>query len=228
MTQFEYLRPHSGSRLLRLSDAGRIADSLKRGSMAILPTETGYMLAALATSPAAIERAFAVKGRSAAAVMHVACASLAMAETAGKLSRRALRLLGELTPGPVTVIVAKTPLLPDRLVTADGTVGIRIPDHPGTLQVIGEVGAPLTATSLNRSGAPAGPIDELTLQFLDWPTADVIYVLEDDESIVHNLPSTLVRVTGDAIEILRPGPIPEAEIHRVAELTGYLEVADST
>jgi L-threonylcarbamoyladenylate synthase len=228
VTQFEYLRPHSRSRLLRLSDVGRIADSLKRGGMAVLPTETGYMLAALATSPWAVERAFAAKGRNAAAVMHVACASLGMAETAGKLTRRALRLLGELTPGPVTVIVDKTPLLPDRLVTLDGTVGIRIPDYPATLQVIGEVGAPLTATSLNRSGSPAGPTDNFDLQFLDWPSEDVIYVLEDDESIAYSLPSTLVRVTGDATEVLRPGPIPEAEIHRVAELAGYLEVADWT
>ncbi len=225
VTQFEYLRPHSRSRLLRLSDVGRITDSLKRGSMAVLPTETGYMLAALATSPAAVERAFAVKGRSASAVMHVACASLGMAQTVGKLTRRALRLLGEFTPGPFTFIVDKTPLLPDHLVTAGGTVGIRIPDHPATLQVIGEAGAPLTATSLNRSGAPAGPLGEFEFQLLDWPAGDVIYVLEDDESIVHSLPSTLVRVTGDAVEILRPGPVPEAEIHRVADLAGYLEVA---
>jgi L-threonylcarbamoyladenylate synthase len=225
VTQFEYLRPHSGSRLLRLSDAGRIADSLKRGSLAVLPTETGYMLAALATSPAAVERAFAVKGRSAAAVMHVACASVRMAETAGRLNRRALRLLGAFTPGPVTVVVDKTPLLPDRLVTLDGTVGIRIPDHPATLQVVGEVGVPLTATSLNRSGASAGLTGESALRLLGWPTDDVVYVLEDDESIVHDMPSTLVRVTGDALEILRPGPVPEAQLHRVAELPGYLEVA---
>ncbi len=227
MTQFEYLRPRSGSRLLRLSDVGRIADSLKRGAVAVLPTETGYMLAALATSPAAVERAFAVKGRNAAAVVHVACASLGMAQAAGKLNRRALRLLGEFTPGPVTVIVDKTPLLPDRLVTLGGTVGIRIPDYPATLQVIGEVGAPLTATSLNRSGSQAGPAGKSDLQVLDWPAADVVCVLEDDESIVHPLPSTLVRVTGDAVEILRPGPIPEAEIHRVAGLAGYLEAADT-
>jgi L-threonylcarbamoyladenylate synthase len=216
VTRFEYLRPHSRSRLLKLSDAGRIAGSLKRGCVAVLPTETGYMLAAMATSPAAVERVFAAKGRNAAAVMHVACASLAMAETVGRLTGRALRLLGEFTPGPVTVIVDKTPLLPDRLVTRAGTVGIRIPDYPATLQVIGEVGAPLTATSLNRSGSPAGPIGKFDLRFLDWPAEDTVYVLEDDESIVHSLPSTLVRVTGEAIEILRPGPIPEADIHRVA------------
>jgi L-threonylcarbamoyladenylate synthase len=226
VTQFEYLRPHSRTRLLRLADAGRIADRLKRGGLAVLPTETGYMLAAMATSPAAIERAFTVKGRSESAVMHVACASLAMAQSAGRLTPRALRLLGELTPGPVTVIVDKTPLLSSRLVTRDGTVGIRVPDHPATLQVIGEVGAPLTATSLNRSGSPGGPIGAFDLRCLDWPADDVVCVLEDDDAIVHGLPSTLVRVAGDAVEILRPGPVPEAEIRRVAGLTGGPQTAD--
>src|SRR5215469_13878245 len=119
--------------MLTLSDVARIADSLRSGSLAVLPTETGYMLAALANSMPAIERAFAVKQRDPAQVMHVACASVAMAASVGKLTPAALRLLGAFTPGPLSVIVAKTAALPDRLVTVNGTVGIRVPDHPGTL-----------------------------------------------------------------------------------------------
>src|SRR5215469_784279 len=144
--------------MLTLSEVARIAGSLRSGSLAVLPTETGYMLAALANSMPAIERAFAVKQRDPAQVMHVACASVAMAASVGKLTPAALRLLGAFTPGPLSVIVAKTAALPDRLVTVNGTVGIRVPDHPATLQVIAEVGVPLTATSLNVSGAAPVPV----------------------------------------------------------------------
>src|SRR5579871_6853597 len=100
--------------------------------------------------------------------MHVACASLAMAAEVGELTPKALRLLGEFTPGPVSVVVPKTAVLPDRLVTLDGTVGIRVPDHPATLQVLREVGAPLTATSLNVSGAAPALVSELDLESLNW------------------------------------------------------------
>jgi L-threonylcarbamoyladenylate synthase len=216
VTQFKYVRPRSRSRLMKLSEVKQVADSLKRGSLAVLPTETGYMLAAMATSTTAIEHAFAVKGRDTANVMHVACASLEMAESIGRITKRAVRVLEELTPGPVTVIVNKTPLLPDRLVTLDGTVGIRIPDHPATLQVIGEVGVPLTATSLNAAGSATAPIEEFDLELLNWSSDEIVYVVEDDEAIVYDSPSTLVRVVGEAIEVLRPGPISESEVDRVA------------
>ncbi len=63
---------------------------------------------------------------------------------------------------------------------------------------------------------------------MDWPDDEVVYVVEDDSRIVFDTASTLVRVSGDDIEVLRKGPVPESEIRRIASLTGYLEVADRT
>ena len=227
MTQFEFIRPHSASGLLTLSEVARISDRLRGGSVAVLPTETGYMLAAVATSIPAIERAFAVKSRDPAHVMHVACASLEMAATIGELTPIALRLLGAFTPGPLSVIVAKTPVLPDRLVTINGTVGIRVPDHPATLQVIREVAAPLTATSLNVSGSAAVPVRKLELDALSWPADQQIYIVEDDEAIRFGMGSTLVRLTGPDIEIVRPGPVRESDLREAAGTVSYLEPTDA-
>lgn len=218
MTQFEFVRPHSGSGMIALSDVARISDGLRRGSLAVLPTETGYMLAAAATSMSAVEGAFAVKSRNAAQVMHLACASIQMAATIGELTPVALRLLAEFTPGPLSVVVPKTALVPDRLLSLNGTVGIRIPDHPATMQVVSAVGAPLTATSLNVSGSAPVPVSKLELDTLNWPPDDTVYVVEDDESIRFGTGSTLVRLVGDDIEILRAGPVSEAEIREVAGL----------
>jgi L-threonylcarbamoyladenylate synthase len=217
MTRFTYLKPHSRSGTLSLSEVAEVADSLKRGSPAVLPTETGYMLAVLATSQDAVKRAFLVKGRSSATVMHVACASMDMAHTVGVLTDRAIRLLGTFTPGPLSVIVRKTDLLPDDLVTLSGTVGIRVPDHPATLQVINAVGGPLTATSLNSSGSQMASVDETSLHTLNWREGDTIYIVQDDNAIAYSSASTLVRVSGESIEVLRPGPIPASEVHRVAD-----------
>lgn len=211
--------------MLTLSEVARVADSLRRGSLAVLPTETGYMLAALANSMPAIERAFAVKERDRAQVMHVACASVRMAASVGVLTPTALRLLGAFTPGPLSVIVAKTAALPDRLVTINGTVGIRVPDHPATLQVIAEVGVPLTATSLNVSGAAPVPVRKLDLGTLNWPAGETIYIVEDDEAISYGTGSTLVRLTGTDVEILRPGPVSESDIDEALCATSYLERA---
>lgn len=215
MPEFVYVKPRSRRGTLALSDVTRIADSLKLGSLAVLPTETGYMLAAMATSEDAVKRAFAVKERATSAVMHVACSSLEMAGEAGILTDRATRLLGEFTPGPLSVIVGQTDLLPDGLVTVNGTVGIRVPDHPGTLQIINAVGIPLTATSLNSSGSRLPAIDETSLRTLNWPERGTVYVVQDDNAIAYDSASTLIRITGESLEVLRPGPIPESELNRV-------------
>jgi L-threonylcarbamoyladenylate synthase len=212
-TRFAYLEPHSASGLLTLADAERVAASLRAGSLAVLPTETGYMLAALATSIAAVELAFRAKGRINSHVMHVACASLEMAARIGVLDDRARRVLGDFTPGPVTVVVDQTPVLPDRLVTMNGTVGIRVPDYPATLQVISAVGAPLTATSFNASGAASGPLESFDLSLLDWPDGTV-HIVRDDAAITCPAPSTLVRLSGGSVEILRPGPVSAEQIRR--------------
>jgi L-threonylcarbamoyladenylate synthase len=217
MAEFVFLQPRPESGMLRLADAAVVADHLRQGGLAVLPTETGYMLAALATSEPALIRAFAVKARDHAQVMHVACSSLAMVATVGVLSERASRLLGEFTPGPLSVIVEKTARLPDRLVTMQGTVGIRVPDHPATLQVIAEVGIPLTATSLNRSGEPYVPITEAGLSQLAWPDGEVVPVVEDPSAKRYDDASALVRVTGPEPEVLRAGPIDEARIREALE-----------
>jgi L-threonylcarbamoyladenylate synthase len=215
MAKFEYLASRSPTALLRLGEAAKVADALRGGGLAVLPTETGYMLAALATDEPAILRVFRVKGRDLANTMHIACSSLEMVRDVARITPTAARLLSELTPGPITVVVNQTPRLPSRLVTVNGTVGIRVPDHPATLQIIDSVGSPITATSLNRAGEPPSSIDRHDLELLDWPAESVVYVVEDDNAIRYTSPSTLVRVTGPDMEILRVGPITESTIRAV-------------
>jgi L-threonylcarbamoyladenylate synthase len=211
VSKYQIIRAHSASGLLRLGDVQKVASRLIGGSLAVLPTETGHMVAALATSRDALVNAFAFKGRPLTNPMHIACSSLTMADEYSWLSADARRLLGTHTPGPLTVVVPQKSSLPEDLVTLNGTVGIRIPDHPATLQVIEAVGAPLTATSLNRSGEESRPISDESLAGFDWVDEDTPVVI-DNAAIRYQAASTLVRFEEDGFTILRDGPVTKAII----------------
>jgi L-threonylcarbamoyladenylate synthase len=210
---FRVVAPLSASGLLALADADATAARLLAGGLAVLPTETGHMVAALATSRAALLKAFAFKGRPLSNPMHVACSSLAMARRYAVLSPDARRVLGAHTPGPLTVVVPQTGELPGDLVTLAGTVGIRVPDHPATIQVVAAVGAPLTATSLNRSGEESRPVSPESLAGFDFPDPDTPVVV-DNGAIRYAAASTLVRFAGGGVEIVRQGPVTRAAVEK--------------
>jgi L-threonylcarbamoyladenylate synthase len=216
VTTFRWLKPVSPSGLLRLGDAALVADALAKGGLAVLPTETGYMLAAGALSEEALHRAFAVKERSLDHPMHVAVASLEMAARYAVLSPAAARIMGAFTPGPLTVVVPQTDALPRRLVTLDGTVGLRVPDHPATLQVVAAAGFPVTATSLNRTGEESRPVSHDVVESLDWGDLAEVPIVEDPGSIRHASASTLVRLT-EGVEVLRAGPVTADDVRALLE-----------
>ncbi len=216
MFDVKYFDAHSRSGLLRFSAVAEIAAALRAGGFAILPTETGYMLAVLATSEGALGRAFEAKRRKRTEPMHVACASPQMAGEYADLLPEASRIMSAFTPGPVTVVARQTGKLPDSLVTLNGTVGIRIPDHAATLQVVEAVGVPITATSLNESGHPPISVDRVGLAMLEWPDGCTVHVVRDDSAVFYDRASTLVRVLGGNLEMLREGPVTKAEIEAVA------------
>ncbi|MDN5856649.1 MAG: threonylcarbamoyl-AMP synthase [Actinomycetia bacterium] len=228
MTTFDYVEPSSPTGTLKLGEITRISDELRSGGLAILPTETGYMLAADATNDGAVRMAFRVKRRPLAATMHVACSSLEMIAKHAEINTPARRILSGLTPGPISVVVsvAEQGTELSGRVLLDGTVGIRVPDHPATLQVIEALGRPVTATSLNESSGSATALDEPSLRTLDWPPLAVVHVVDAGQSIPYSMASTLVRVTGPEFEILRDGPIVSATIARTVRQVGPLEPAE--
>jgi L-threonylcarbamoyladenylate synthase len=207
MTSYDLLFPDPQTRLLAPAEAAAVAAALHRGGLAVLPTETGYLLAAAATSTDAVGRAFAVKQRGLAHAMHIACASVRMAADYAVLTPPARLLLRTFTPGPLSVVVRQRGPLPDGYVTLNGTVGIRIPDHPAARQVIAALGQPVTATSLNRSGEETRPVDAAVLDSFDWQGLDAVPVVVDNDAIAYRDPSTLVRLTGPDVEVLRSGPV---------------------
>ena len=107
-------------------------------------------------------------------------------------------LLGEHWPGPLTVVLAAKPGLPSVLVSEAGGIGLRMSPDPVAAQLVDAVGAPITATSANRSGAP--PATVATAAAL----AGVALVLDDGPR--NNPPSTVIEAVGP-LRLLRPGPV---------------------
>lgn len=206
--------------LLNFCDLNRITNHLLNGGLVILPTETGYLLAANALDEDAVKKVFKAKGRQISNPIHVVVSGLDMAETLVYLGSESRILCDKFLPGPLTVICPKRPIVSDFLVANTGNLGIRVPDCPVTLQVVQALGKPITATSLNVSGKASEESVEDTIAALNWKDESLVYLVKDYGLITYNLPSTLVTFGANPWSILREGPIKESEISAVINSLG--------
>jgi L-threonylcarbamoyladenylate synthase len=185
------------------------AKALVRGGTAVYPTETVYGIGASIYLPEAVERVFEIKGRARGMPLSVAVASFEMARQVARIDEVDLALLRKVLPGPVTVLVEKSPDLPDLVTAGSPLVGIRFPDHPMALELIGKAG-PITSTSANLSGQkPPASLEEL-----DPRIAEKVDVVLDGGRSRFAMPSTLVDLA--TRRVMREG----AGLERVRELLG--------
>jgi L-threonylcarbamoyladenylate synthase len=186
---------------------------LRAGEAVAIPTETVYGLAGDATSGAAVARIFEAKGRPQFNPLIVHVSSMAMAEAIGAFDPLSRRLAEAFWPGPLTLVL---PLLSEGavhpLVTAGlGTVALRMPRGFGAL-IIERLQLPLAAPSANRSGR----ISATTAQAVADDLGDRIGLVVDGGATPVGLESTIVKVDGEGLRLLRPGGIAAEEIEAVA------------
>jgi L-threonylcarbamoyladenylate synthase len=146
--------------------------ALKTGGVIAFPTETVYGIGALLARPRAIARLYKIKKRPRHKPLQVLVSSLKQARELGVFNDRSLILAKKGWPGPLTLVVYKTRKIP-KIVSADRTVGLRLPAHRTVLDLIRKAG-PLAATSANLSGnAPFKNAKEVTagLNGLDYVLA---------------------------------------------------------
>ena len=128
------------------------ADAVADGEIVVYPTETVYGLGGDALDPAAVDRVFDIKRRDRENPLSLGVASVDAAFRLTRPTELATAFMRAFLPGPVTVVVERTSVVPDVLTAGHDRVGIRIPDHPVALALLRETG-PLTATSANVSGS---------------------------------------------------------------------------
>ena len=183
----------------------RAVDDLSAGGIVALPTETVYGLAADATDAGAVARIYAAKGRPGFNPLIVHVADLAAAEALVVIGDIARVLAARFWPGPLTLVLPARPgngIAP--AVTAGlPTLAIRVPAHPVMQAVLRRLGRPLAAPSANASGR----ISATTAAHVAASLGAAVPLILDGGPTPGGLESTIVRVDGDRVSLLRPGGV---------------------
>ncbi len=186
---------------------------LRHGKLIAIPTETVYGLAADATNGEAVAEIFALKGRPSFNPLICHVDGMVMAEEYGLMNEFAHRLAKAFWPGPLTLVVplVENSNLHDLVTAGLGTVGLRCPQGLAR-QIISALGKPVAAPSANRSGkiSPTSA-DHVAKEF----AGSDLLIIDGGPSAV-GLESTIVKIDGDKLTLLRSGAVTREEIETVS------------
>jgi len=189
----------------RPEDVARAAQLLREGKVVAFPTETVYGLGARADDPQALAELRRVKARQEDRPFALLIAHPQQMDEYAAPDRRARALARQFWPGALTLVVSDG---------KGGDVGLRCPDSPIALELLRVAGAPVAASSANVGGQPPATTAGEVLRSFDGAIAAVL----DAGAARLGVASTVVRLTGDQVEVLREGAIPRERILEVAGL----------
>jgi L-threonylcarbamoyladenylate synthase len=197
--------------------------ALKQGKTVVYPTDTSYGLACDATNVKALAKVYRIKEREKGKPMHIIPPSIAYARRISKWSAKIDRLVRKFWPGPLTLVLPlqskQRGLL--RVSAGTSTIGLRIPDNKIAKDLARFLKAPITTTSANPSAHLSGGFDsysglDVVKQFSKQQHKPDILI--DAGTLAPRKPSTIVKVVGDKVEVLRLGPISQKQIVKIVNL----------
>jgi L-threonylcarbamoyladenylate synthase len=190
----------------------KAAEILRAGGLVAFPTETVYGLGADASNEKAVARLYAVKRRPPdhPVIIHFADPKSAFA-WAREVPAAAEELAARFWPGPLTLILKRSPKAKDFVTGGQDTVGVRVPSHPVAQALLKEFSGGIAAPSANRFGLVSPTSAAHVREDLG---SDVDLVLEGGPSEV-GIESTIVDLSGGAVVLLRPGHVSVAQIERI-------------
>jgi L-threonylcarbamoyladenylate synthase len=210
------------------NDLARAVALLCAGELVAFPTETVYGLGADAANPQAVARIFAAKGRPAdhPLIVHLPDAEL-LPRWASDIPGLAWDLAEAFWPGPLTLILKKRPEVPEAVTGGQASVGLRVPAHPlarELLQAFAEAGAAAVRTGRGPAifggvAAPSanrfGRLSPTTAAHVRAELGAAVGLVLDGGPCAVGIESTIVDLSRDQPEILRPGHIAPADLARV-------------
>ncbi|GAB6946415.1 L-threonylcarbamoyladenylate synthase [Vulcanisaeta sp. JCM 16161] len=187
------------------------SDYIKRGYLVAFPTETVYGLGADTFNGEACLRVFKAKGRPPdnPLIVHIADVD-ELYKVAVDIPEIAISVIRRAWPGPLTLILPKSPDVPREVTGGRNTVAVRSPAHPVALALIRASGTPIAAPSANKSGRPSPTLAEHIIE--DYANDDVEMILLDAGPTFFGVESTIVDVTRNPPVLLRPGPFTIEEL----------------
>ena len=185
--------------------------ALRRGDLAVIPTDTVYGIAADAFSPPAVDRLLTAKGRGRDMPVPVLVGSWRGLDGLADHVTPSMRSLVEaFWPGPLTLIVQAAPSLAWDLGETRGTVAVRMPLHPVALAVLAETG-PLAVSSANRTGMPPATDAAQAQEQLGSSVAVYLEAGSSGDAV----PSTIVDLTGETPLVRRAGALSLEDLQAV-------------
>lgn len=189
---------------------------IKKGGLVAFPTETVYGLGANALNEKAVRKIYQAKGRPPdnPLIVHIADKQDVNVVSKSIIDGDIEKLIENFWPGPLTLVLEKSNIIPFLTTAGLDTVAVRIPSHPIALALIKMSGVPIGAPSANSSGKPSPTRAEHVINDLSGKV-DVII----DAGISNiGLESTVLDVTLKPPMILRPGGITPLQISNVIGL----------
>ena len=185
---------------------------LRRGGLVAFATETVYGLGADATNSMAVRKIFAAKGRPPTnpLIVHIADAPSARRFTT-RWTDEAEQLAARFWPGPITLVLPKALTIVDEVTAGRGSVGLRVPNHPLALQLLRAFDGPMAAPSANR----ANHVSPTRAEHVRSELGDAVDLVLDGGPCAVGIESTVIDLTGDRPQILRPGGISRQQIEAV-------------
>ena len=202
-------------------DIARAGKILRGGGLVAIPTETVYGLAANALDGAAVAKIFKAKGRPQDNPLIVHISHLDQWDAlVSEIPERAKALAQAFWPGPLTIILPKSDIIPDEVSAGLETVAVRFPSMRTTRRIIDAAGVPLAAPSANLSGSPSPTCARHTM---DDMRSRIDAVLDGGECNF-GVESTVVTLATPIPRLLRPGAVTPEELR---EVLGELEIDDA-
>ncbi len=202
-------------------DIARAGEILRGGGLVAIPTETVYGLAANALDGSAVAKIFAAKGRPQDNPLIVHISEMNQWNSlVREIPPKAMKLARAYWPGPLTMILPKSDIIPDEVSAGLDTVAVRFPSMRTTRKIIDAAGVPLAAPSANLSGSPSPTCARHTM---DDMRGRIDAVLDGGECNF-GVESTVVTLATEIPRLLRPGAVTPEELR---EVLGELEIDDA-
>jgi L-threonylcarbamoyladenylate synthase len=191
-----------------LSDA-KLADLLNQGGVGVLPTDTVYGLVCKASDQTAVKRLYSLKERENKPGT-VVTANIDQLVELG-IKARYLKAVEQFWPNPLSIIVPSEPAL-SYLDLGRMSLAVRVPSYNELAELLLETGPLLTSSANLPEKQPANTIEEAQKYF-----GEQVDFYIDGGDLSSRLPSTLIRIVDDAVEILREGAVRVEESGEIAE-----------
>jgi L-threonylcarbamoyladenylate synthase len=185
---------------------------LSTNEVVCIPTETVYGLAASLYSEKAIDKIYALKGRPRTnpLIVHIGRKE-DLAPLCIEVPAPLQRLIDRFWPGPLTVLVEKSDSVPYTVTAGSSRVGVRMPNHPLTLELLRALPFPLVAPSAN----PYNAISPTTAKHVQDFFGSQIPLLLDGGPCQQGLESTVVGIENGKVTIYRQGMITTEQIREL-------------